>query len=271
MEQPRDGVEPHGFPSLAAASADAATLARNAAFPKRIAFASPRRGAFAASAAVGAALVSTFAAVPFSGPAACVVGFGLFGLVAAVAIDRVVPFHPHASFGLANVLTLARAAGAALFAGLALEPGLLAGPHAWWALAGAALLLALDGLDGWLSRRQGTASAFGARFDMETDALLILALAALALGLGKAGPWVLGLGLLRYAFLAAGLAWPALARPLPASNRRRAVCALQVATLGLLLAPPVVPPLSTALAATAFAALAASFAIDVAWLLRHAP
>ena len=112
------------------------------------------------------ALVSTFAAVPFSGPAACVVGFGLFGLVAAVAIDRVVPFHPHASFGLANVLTMARAAGAALFAGLALEPGLLAGPHAWWALAGAALLLALDGLDGWLSRRQGTASAFGHRHAM---------------------------------------------------------------------------------------------------------
>ena len=105
---------------------------------------------------------------------------------------------------------------------------------------------------------------------METDALLILALAALALGLGKAGPWVLGLGLLRYAFVFAGWLVPALARPLPPSDRRRAVCALQVAALGLLLAPPLVPPLSAALAAAAFAALLASFAIDVAWLLRQA-
>ena len=39
------------------------------------------------------------------------------------------------------------------------------------------LLLALDGLDGWAARRQGLVSAFGARFDMEVDALLILALA----------------------------------------------------------------------------------------------
>ena len=185
-------------------------------------------------------------------------------------IDRLSPFHPHAAFGLANLLTLARAAGAALFVALAFEPGLLAGEGAWWALAGAALLLALDGLDGWLARIQGVPSPFGARFDMETDALLILALAALALGLGKAGPWVLGIGLLRYAFVLAGWLYPPLARPLPPSGRRRAVCAFQVAALGLLLAPPLVPPLSAALAAAAFAALAVSFAIDVAWLLRHA-
>ena len=140
---------------------------------------------------------------------------------------------------------------------------------AWAALAGAGLLLALDGLDGLAARRQRLVSAFGARFDMEVDALLILALAAVALGLGKAGPWILGLGLMRYGFVLAGLAVPALARPLPASTRRRAVCALQVATLGLMLAPPLVPPLAAALAATAFAALAGSFVVDVAWLLRR--
>ena len=41
------------------------------------------------------------------------------------------------------------------------------------------------------------------------------------------------------------------------------------AVLGLLLAPPVAPPLSAALAAVAFAALVGSFAVDVAWLLRR--
>ena len=69
---------------------------------------------------------------------------------------------------------------------------------------GRRLLLALDGLDGRAARGQGLASAFGARFDMEVDALVILALAAIAAGLGKAGPWVLALGLVRYGFVVAG-------------------------------------------------------------------
>ena len=38
------------------------------------------------------------------------------------------------------------------------------------------------------------ASAFGARFDMETDALLLLVLAALAWQFDKAGAWVLASG-----------------------------------------------------------------------------
>lgn len=269
MEQTRDGVEPHGFPSLAP-PADTVTLARNPAFPKPAALAGPRRGGLAASLLVGAALAWAFAALPFAAPAALALGFGLYGLVAAVMLDRLLPFHPHAAFGLANLLTLARAAGAVLLAALALEPRILAGAQAWWALAGAGLLLALDGADGWLARRQRLVSPFGARFDMEVDALLILALAALALALGKAGPWVLGIGLMRYAFLLAGRLHPPLARPLPASNRRRAVCALQVAALGLVLAPPLGPPWSAAVAAAAFAALAASFAIDVARLMRRA-
>ena len=34
----------------------------------------------------------------------------------------------------------------------------------------------LDLVDGWVARRTGTASPFGARFDLETDAALILVL-----------------------------------------------------------------------------------------------
>ena len=87
---------------------------------------------------------------------------------------------------------------------------------------------ALDGVDGWLARRSGMSSAFGARFDMEVDALLILALSVLAWHHGKAGAWVLLSGLLRYVFLAAGWTWPRMQRPLPASRRRQAVCVIQV-------------------------------------------
>jgi phosphatidylglycerophosphate synthase len=207
--------------------------------------------------------------MPFESSAACA-GLGLYVLIAALAVERLTPFHPHTAFGLANAITLFRAGGAVLIAALALEPAILAGQGAWLALGGAAALLALDGVDGRIARRSGLASDFGARFDLEVDAFLIAALAALGWGLGKAGAWILGLGLLRYAFVAAGWVVPALARPLP-SARRRAVCVLQVLVLGLLLAPPLVPPASGALAAGAFAALALSFAIDVAWLLRRAP
>ncbi len=179
--------------------------------------------------------------------------------------------HPQPRFGLANSVTLVRAAGAALLAGFVLEPELLAGPAGWAAAATAAGLLALDGLDGWAARRDGLASQFGARFDLETDALLILVLAALAFALGKAGPWVLALGLMRYAFVAAGWLRPSLTRPLPPSLRRKAVCVLQVGVLAVLLAPVLVQPASAVLAGSALAALGWSFAVDLRWLLRARP
>ena len=45
--------------------------------------------------------------------------------------------------------------------------------------------------DGPAARRSGIASRFGARFDMETDALMILVLAVLAWRWDRAGAWVL--------------------------------------------------------------------------------
>jgi phosphatidylglycerophosphate synthase len=254
-------MRPGGQPPPAAAMTD---LPTGAPFP------GPRRGAAAAIALVGLATAAGVHALPFRGPLPAWACAAAMAVVAAVVLDRLARYHPHPRFGLGNGITLVRAGGVAVLAALALEPNLVAGRSAWAVFAGAVLLLALDGLDGWVARQQGMASAFGARFDLEVDAALILALAAIALGLGKAGPWVLGLGLLRYGFVAAGCLVPALARPLPPSNRRRAVCGLQVAVLALLLAPPVAPPWSALLAAAGFAALAASFAVDVAWLLRGA-
>ena len=72
-------------------------------------------------------------------------------------------------------------------------------PVAALAMALATVVAVLDGIDGWLARRTGMASDFGARFDMETDAALIMVLALLAWQFGKAGVWVLASGLLRYA------------------------------------------------------------------------
>lgn len=228
-----------------------------------------RRSTRQASLAISAPVAAALAALPFEGLAPPLAGLGLYAAMAWMVPARIERHHRHARFGLANSVTLLRAGGVAVFAALLLQPEMLQGRVAWAVLAAAAGLLALDGVDGWAARRQGLASRFGARFDMEVDAAFILILAILALSLGKAGPWVLGLGLLRYGFVLAGAIVPALRAPLFPSMRRKAVCVVQVAVLTLLLAPPLGPPLSQAMAGAAFAGLLASFAIDLRWLLRR--
>ena len=133
-----------------------------------------------------------------------------------------------------------------------------------------AAVTVLDGVDGWLARRAGIASSFGARFDMEIDALLILALSVLVWRYEKAGAWVVWSGLLRYAFVAAGAVAPWMRAALPPSRRRQAICVIQIAALTLAMVPAIDPPLSTGLAAAALLALTYSFLIDTVWLWRRA-
>jgi len=213
-------------------------------------------------------LVIVLAAVTAGDAAAILLGSAIFTLVAGLVIRRASASHPHARFGAANKLTLFRAAGTSALLGLSLAPGALSGAGGWVAATGAAALLALDGVDGWLARRTGLASEFGAAFDMEVDALLLLVLSILAFATGRAGAWVLGLGLMRYAFVALGRVSPRFARPLPRSTRRRAVCVVVIAVLSALLAPPLLPPVSAWLAAGALGLLAFSFASDLAFLFR---
>lgn len=173
-----------------------------------------------------------------------------------------------ASFGAANQVTLARGVLTLLLAALLGVPS--GATVATLAVAFALLAAVLDGVDGRLARRRGEASAFGARFDMETDALLILVLAALAWQHGKAGAWILLAGGLRYVFVAASFALPWLARPLPPSKRRQTVCVVQIATLIACLAPFIPPPASAGIALAGLLALGYSFAVDVHWLARRA-
>lgn len=171
--------------------------------------------------------------------------------------------HPHDRLGPANLITLARAIGACvLIALLAAPPGL----DRWALMAVAGILVSADGLDGWLARRSGLASRFGARFDMEIDALVGLTLAALLATQAIVGPWVLLVGLPRYLFVAAGWLWAPLRAPLPPSERRRVVCVIQNGALALAFAPALPAAM---IAALALAAVLWSFAIDIAWLIRH--
>jgi phosphatidylglycerophosphate synthase len=192
----------------------------------------------------------------------------IFTAVILVSFGFLQPHHPFSRFGAANQITTIRAMLVALTAALFGEPRF---PHLAAAAAMTGLLAAaLDGVDGWLARRQRIASDFGARFDMEIDALLILVLAILVSRFEKAGAWVIVSGLLRYIFAGAGRYWPWLAAPLPPSRRRQAICVVQIVALTCALLPAVKPPLSKMFAAVALASLVYSFLVDILWLWRRA-
>jgi phosphatidylglycerophosphate synthase len=193
---------------------------------------------------------------------------GLFALIMGLSIGFLQQHHPFSRFGAANQITTLRAILVALVAGLVGEPKLPSVAAA--AVAASVVVTLLDGVDGWLARRERTASSFGARFDMEIDALLILALSVLAWRHQKAGAWVVLSGLLRYVFVAAGAVAPWFRQPLPASRRRQTICVIQIAALTLVMLPAIEPPVSTAIAAAALAALSYSFLTDTVWLWRRA-
>ena len=155
-----------------------------------------------------------------------------------------------------------------VLAGFAVDPP-AAGAVTWWALAGlAGLALLFDGVDGFVARRFGCCSAFGARFDMEFDAALIMALSVLVWVAAKAGSWVLAIGLMRYVFVAVGFAVPALTGALPESFRRKVVCVVQGVVLLVALGPIIPRPMAVGVAAAGLAMLTWSFAVDVVRLLR---
>jgi phosphatidylglycerophosphate synthase len=195
-------------------------------------------------------------------------GWLAYALLAGIVLALVSLRLDQARFGLANQVTLLRSGLVCLVGGALLASG--HAPSMSWSLAGLiAAALALDAVDGWLARRLRLASAFGARFDVEVDALLLLILALLVWQAHQVAAWVLAIGLLRYGFLLAGRILPWLSAPLPESRRRKAVCAQQGITLLVCLLPPTTPALASMAAAIALAALILSFAFDVHWLARQ--
>ena len=182
---------------------------------------------------------------------------------------RGLSYHSHARFGAANVLTLYRAAGTALLAGWIPAASQLPQAGLLWLSLIAVFLLSLDGLDGYLARRTRLASAYGARFDMEIDALLTLVISALVWQSGEAGIWILTLGLMRYVFVLAGSVVTALNNPLYPSFRRKLICVVQLATLCAMLSPWIQPPWSIALGIIACLLLTASFVRDTHWLITQ--
>lgn len=131
----------------------------------------------------------------------------------------------------------------------------------------AAVALLLDGVDGAVARRTGTSSQFGARFDMETDAVLVLVLSIFVAG--ALGVWVLLLGLPRYAYAVATWAAPWLRAPLPPRRSRKVVAATQGVTL-LAVSTSLLPAsLAVASLGAVLAVVMWSFGKDIGWLWQR--
>lgn len=215
----------------------------------------------------GLVLILSFAAGWLTDPPALFFAF-VFLLYGAVAgcVFRYWP--PARDFGWANRATLLRGSLVIVLVALAPFAGQVEGSlwlYGWMAL----LALILDGVDGKVARATGSQSEFGARFDMELDALFILGLCAAVLALDKAGIWVLALGLMRYAFIGAShfLNW--LNAPLPESFRRKTICVWQIVTLLVAVLPPINDLFASTTLATALALLLWSFYLDIRWLYQR--
>jgi len=193
--------------------------------------------------------------------------FAAVMLAMAVAAAALREDHPFRQLGPANQITCVRAVIVAALAASLVEPR-----TAWLAWAGVvstAGSAVLDGVDGWLARRTAMASAFGARLDMETDAMLIMVLSLLVWQYDKAGVWVLAGGLMRYAFIAAGALLPWMAAPLTPTLRAKTITIVHVVGLCVALAPIIRWPLSAVAAGLTTALLAWSFAVDVGRLWKR--
>jgi phosphatidylglycerophosphate synthase len=197
-------------------------------------------------------------------------------LVAGIGCLLVARFWGHRRLGRANGVTLARLVGTSWLAALGVSwlsvPAVR--PAVALAVAVACCCLALDGVDGKLARSDGEASDFGARFDFEVDAAMIMILCVAVAAQGGVGWWVLAIGLLRYGYWLTSLRLPVLTTPIAPSKARKAVAVAQGVALVLCLAftangfgPAWLP---SAFAAIALAGLVWSFASETVHRLQAA-
>ena len=162
--------------------------------------------------------------------------------------------------GPADLVTLTRAVITCAVAGLTAE-ALLHGLATAWIVSLAVVALLLDAVDGWVARRTGTASAFGSRFDGEVDAFLILVLSVYVAA--TFGAWVLAVGLMRYAFGAAGWVVPWMRGRLAYRYWRKVVTATQGIVLTVAAAAVLPHWLSSVGLVVGLAMLSESFGRDV--------
>lgn len=164
---------------------------------------------------------------------------------------------PRGHFGTANAVTALRLA---LTVSLTVFLDTLPGR---WLAALVGLVFALDGVDGVLARRGDVAGPFGAHFDMETDALLVLSVNVVLYQRGAVAAWILSAGLLRYLYVLTLALVPARGGEMPRSKLGRyAFAALMLGLIAALALPAPWGPISAALGT---GAVVLSFARSFYW------
>jgi phosphatidylglycerophosphate synthase len=212
-----------------------------------------------------AAVLAVLAASVGLGTAGWAVGLAS-GLVAFVALGQGLQRSAADAFGAANCVTATRAG---LIGGVAaLTADSFTRPVPVPVLCAlSAVALALDAVDGNVARRTGGVTVLGARFDMETDAWLILVLSAFVAE--TVGPWVLAIGAMRYVIGLATLLVPWLRGPVPPRYWRKVVAAMQGVTLAIAASGLLPLAVATTVVAIALLFLVESFGSEVLWRWRR--
>jgi phosphatidylglycerophosphate synthase len=166
-------------------------------------------------------------------------------------------YTPRGGFGPANAVTALRFTLIAA-TGLALHD-----VNGWLYCAVIQLIFALDGVDGWVARKTGSASPFGAHFDMESDAVLVLLLGIELWQRERLGGWAVVPGLMRYLFVLCVTVFPVRRSGAPGGNfSRRAFVGLLIGFPLAFIVPGVVGTTAAALGA---ALIGVSFGRSLLW------
>ena len=176
---------------------------------------------------------------------------------------------------VADLVTLSRGLGVCFLAGFALQAlaGGLAKNGVLTMIIMGMLCLTLDGVDGRVARARQEPTPFGARFDVETDAAMLVVLSVAVAALGVAGWWVVAIGAIRYGYVATSLVLQALRTPLPYRYSANVIAVAQAVALLAALALGLTHGqqwMATVVLLTAFGSLCWSFGRDVIWQLRAA-
>jgi phosphatidylglycerophosphate synthase len=212
-------------------------------------------------------LCAVLAATVGLGPAGWVAGTAC-GVFTCAALTRAVRRSATRAIGPADRVTLTRATLVGGVTALTAESFQRSIPVGVMVVL-ATVALVLDAVDGKVARRTRTASALGARFDMEVDAFLILVLSVYVAR--PVGVWVLAIGAMRYAFVMATwvLAW--LRRPVPPRYWCKVVAATTGVVLVVVTAGVFPRPLSITALAVSLGLLTESFGREIVWLWHHRP
>lgn len=124
-------------------------------------------------------------------------------------------------------------------------------------------LLALDGLDGAVARRNREVSEFGGQFDMETDALTVLVAGLVIMVHGTVGTFILLPGFLRYLYAIAIHVAPGSRGEAPRSTLGRNAFVVLMLSLVACLFP--VTPIERPMAVLSTVLVAFSFARSLYW------